>query len=138
MFGFTKQEKSIIIILIITFTIGTGIIKLREISDKNTSNEFKLKYSELDKKFSGISKSVDLSEIKKDEETEETAYLRININTADKSELMKLPGIGTGLSDRIIKYRENEGKFNDISELTNINGIGGKRFKKILPFIYVE
>lgn len=138
MFSFTRREKTVIIILIITFTIGTGIIKLREITGKNTSNEFKLRYSELDRKFSDISKNDSLLYINKSDGADNTANLRININTADKKELMKLPGIGTGLSDRIINYRKNKGSFKSINEITNIRGIGKKRFEKILPFIYIE
>ncbi|MFC1562472.1 ComEA family DNA-binding protein [candidate division KSB1 bacterium] len=138
MFGFTKREKTIIIILIITFTIGTGIIHLRKISNKNAGDEFKARYSELDNKFSEISISDSLLDIEKKKVSVSKTDLRININTADKVALMKLPGIGTELSDRIINYRTDKGKFKRINEITKIRGIGGGKFEKILPFICIE
>ncbi len=128
MFSFTRQEKTVIITLIVTFTIGTSIITFRKLSNKDGISSFSSRYSELDKKFSEISKNDSLLNKK----------FEIDINTADKSELMKLPGIGTELSERIINYRNSRGRFEKLDEITNIKGIGKKRLEKILPFIYIE
>jgi competence protein ComEA len=49
---------------------------------------------------------------------------KININTAEAWLLEALPGIGPTLAQRIIKYRENEGVFKSIDELTKVEGIG--------------
>lgn len=59
----------------------------------------------------------------------------ININTADQAMLELLPGIGPAYAKRIIEYREQNGGFNDVSELTNVKGIGEKRFEKIRAFV---
>ena len=48
----------------------------------------------------------------------------VNINTADKKTLMALSGIGDAFAERIIEYREENGGFKVIEELTNIRGIG--------------
>lgn len=56
---------------------------------------------------------------------------KININTADKSELDALPGIGPSLAERILEYRQTNGSFNDIDELKKVTGIGASKFEKI-------
>jgi competence protein ComEA len=55
----------------------------------------------------------------------------ININTATEKELQDLPGIGPAMSKRIVEYRENNGSFQEISELRKVSGIGEKRFKDL-------
>ncbi|MBP2642072.1 MAG: comEA [Firmicutes bacterium] len=55
----------------------------------------------------------------------------VNINSADKNELDKLPGIGPSLADRIVEYRQENGSFRDLSELKNVAGIGETKFNQI-------
>lgn len=66
----------------------------------------------------------------------ETLY--ININTAGSEELMKLPGIGEVLAERIIEYRESVGYFRNIEEIMLVNGIGDGIFSRICENIYVD
>lgn len=63
---------------------------------------------------------------------------KININTASKQQLMRLPGIGSVLAQRIIEYREKNGPFKAIEELLNVKGIGPKIFEKIKDRIRVD
>jgi len=53
----------------------------------------------------------------------------ININTAGVDELVKLPRIGPKIAQRIVDYREKNGKFKKLEDLINVNGIGEKTFK---------
>lgn len=55
----------------------------------------------------------------------------ININTADESELDKLPGIGPAMAKRIIEYRQTNGNFQTIEDIKNVSGIGEAKFNKM-------
>lgn len=63
---------------------------------------------------------------------------RININTADKEELMTLPGIGESKAVTILQYREEHGAFQSVEELMEIPGIKEGVFNKIKSSIKVS
>lgn len=56
---------------------------------------------------------------------------KIDINTADISLIMQLPGIGPGLAEEIIKHRP----YSDLKDLLNVPGIGEKRLSRIKEMI---
>lgn len=62
---------------------------------------------------------------------------KININTADETELDSLPGIGPARAADIIAYREEHGGFQSIEELKNISGIGDKTFENLKDLVTV-
>ncbi|MBM4175984.1 MAG: helix-hairpin-helix domain-containing protein [Ignavibacteria bacterium] len=62
----------------------------------------------------------------------------ININTASKSDLTKLPGIGEKTADRIIEYRTNVKRFKSKDDLMNVKGIGQKKFEALKEFITLK
>lgn len=55
----------------------------------------------------------------------------VNINTAGLDELQTLDGIGAVLAQRIIDYRTENGDFISIDEITEVSGIGEKKFEAI-------
>ena len=62
---------------------------------------------------------------------------RVNINKADKEELMTIPGIGESKADAIIKYRDENNGFDSIEEIMNISGIKEGVFSKISEYISI-
>jgi competence protein ComEA len=56
---------------------------------------------------------------------------KININLATKSELLTINGIGSTTADEIIAYREKNGAFSSIDDLTKVKGIGEKKAAKL-------
>jgi competence protein ComEA len=62
----------------------------------------------------------------------------ININTASSEELQKIPNIGAKLAEKIIKHREQFGKFRKPENLILVPGISDKRFRKMRGLIKVE
>ena len=67
-----------------------------------------------------------------------SSKISININKATTDEFAKLPGIGNSLAARIVKYREENGKFKKIEDIKNVSGIGENKFEQIKDLISVK
>lgn len=67
-----------------------------------------------------------------------TAENAVNINTASRQELEKLPDIGTKLAEKIIEHREKYGKFRKPEHLILVRGISDKRFRQMQNLIKTE
>ncbi len=64
------------------------------------------------------------------ESTGETSG-KVNLNTANQTELMSLSGIGEAKAKSIIDYRESHGRFETIEDIKKIDGIKDGVFNKI-------
>lgn len=69
--------------------------------------------------------------------TDEMAGL-IDINHADVDTLMTLPGIGRSRAMAIVKYRDEQGVFRSVSDITNVNGIKAGVYDNIKDLICVR
>lgn len=75
--------------------------------------------------------------VKQQEISGQTNEGKVDLNHASKEELMTLTGIGEAKADSIIRYREEQGGFQSIEELMNIEGIKEGVFQKIKDDITV-
>ena len=60
---------------------------------------------------------------------------RVNINSADSSQLSMLPRVGPSVADRIIDFRKDNGPFKKPEDLMLVQGIGEKTFQLIKPYV---
>lgn len=51
---------------------------------------------------------------------------KININAASKAELMKLEGVSAGAAQKIIAYRQANGPFKKVKDLSKVEGFAAK------------
>ena len=56
---------------------------------------------------------------------------KVSLNRGNRADFESLSGIGPATSEKIIKYREENGGFSAIEELTQVPGIGGKLLASI-------
>lgn len=71
-------------------------------------------------------------------QSEEVQEGKIDLNKATSQELQTIPGIGQSKAEAIIKYREENGRFDRIEDLMQINGIKEASFRKMEPYICVK
>ena len=61
----------------------------------------------------------------------------LNVNQASADELVTLKGIGPVYAERIVEYRTEQGSFDSVQDLTEIQGIGDKTVAAIKDRITV-
>jgi competence protein ComEA len=60
---------------------------------------------------------------------------QINVNTAKASDLEKIKGIGPKMAQNIINYRQQHGKFSQLSDLLKVKGIGSSKLKILQDYV---
>lgn len=64
--------------------------------------------------------------------------ISIDINSADRSELTALPGIGPALAEAIITHRDSAGFFNKKEDIMEVSGIKQAKYSQLKDYIYVN
>ena len=62
---------------------------------------------------------------------------KINLNQADITQLMTLPGIGEVKAQAIIRYRQEHNGFQTVEELLQVNGIGTVIYSQIAEMVCI-
>ena len=141
----TKNEKNKIKVYVTGAVNTPGVVELEEdsriedaielaggITSEAILDNVNLAYVLQDGQKLNIPKSYDAEE-----------YLTIEngigvINTDNIDELMKLPGVGESLAQKIIDYKNQNGKFKNIEDLKNVSGIGDKKFESLKEYLILK
>ena len=62
----------------------------------------------------------------------------VDLNTADATQLERLPGVGPVIAARILDYRDAHGGFRDVEELDSVSGIGPKKLAELRERVTVS
>ena len=63
---------------------------------------------------------------------------KVNINTATAEQLTLLPRVGTVVAERIVEFRDKNGRFKKAEDLLLVSGIGDRTFDLIKPYVSLE
>lgn len=135
--GFTPGEKRAILMICAAFLVASAYRIYQHFLVPETvviSAEDSLAVEAIRKAYSGLtlSRSSDSRQ-----NTDDTGYPGgpINLNTATRTQLEALPGIGPVLAARILEAREKVGLFTKPEDLLSVPGIGAKRLEMIRPLV---
>ena len=133
-FAFTKNEQKVFLFLALVFLAGVAIKIYNTYVIPPVAQQFD--YTQTDSLFVERSKMFPNDSAATPSGTK--LHGSINLNSANKTELMMLPGIGETTAERILLYREEKGSFKSVNELKNVKGIGEKKFEKLKTHIEVQ
>jgi competence protein ComEA len=60
---------------------------------------------------------------------------RIDLNHADRAQLLQLPGVGAHTAERIEEYRLSHKGFHNVEELRQVHGVGPAALERLRPYI---
>ena len=130
--AFTKNEQKVFLFLSVVLLSGIAVKAYKAYIVPQTPAEYD--YTGSDSVFTARTQ---ISAADSSGSSKETIK-KIDLNTATKSELMTLPGVGESTADRILLHREERGSFKNIDELKKVKGIGEKKFEKLKLHIEVK
>jgi competence protein ComEA len=61
----------------------------------------------------------------------------VDLNSATVEALIRIPGIGEVMAQRIVDWREEHGPFRRAEDLIKVKGVGEKTFDKLRPYVKV-
>src|SRR5262245_29558345 len=70
--------------------------------------------------------------------TEHRVAASVDLNRADKADLMQLPQVSDRRAEQIMATREQRGGFESADDLRKVKGIGPARQQQLQPYVRVE
>jgi competence ComEA-like helix-hairpin-helix protein len=134
----TRQEQGVVLFLLFSLLVGSIV----EVFDKPTRT-ITAENEALVNEFLEISQRLREEEEMAGAEADSLSevpggFTVLDLNSASVSELMELPRIGPVVASRIIEYREKNGKFMNVSDLTKVKGVGSVTLRRIESLVTVE
>lgn len=139
-FYFQKRDRNAIITLLVLIVIaGCAYIFTKPTSNKSTQKEKEINLKEqiLSQSESGKS-NTDKQPVYYSYQKKLNKGETIELNSADTTELKKIPGIGTSYANRIVKYRNILGGYAQISQLKEVWGLDEDLYNKIKPYLVIK
>ncbi len=142
--GFTPNEKKVIFFLLITLCCGGAVKIYRAVWETEALPT--IDYGSVDREFAAkstvpaataASQQADgLSSRRGSGKKALPANASVDLNSATREDLMRLPGVGDATARAILLYRSNHGRFSSNEELMEVKGIGPKKFQKLKPYLH--
>jgi competence ComEA-like helix-hairpin-helix protein len=130
----TKTERNVILFLVITLIVGASI----RLYQAMVPSAQQFDYRSSDSTFTLLSSIPDDSIAVENKGLSKELPTKLNINIATKEELVDLPGIGEVTAERIIEYRNNIGRYDDIKDLQAVKGMSTKKIEKLKSLITTQ
>lgn len=71
-------------------------------------------------------------------ERERIIVVAVDLNSASKSDILQLPGVGDKMADRILAGRDSTDGFATAEDLRKVKGIGNARYQALKPHLTAE
>jgi len=117
-FNFSSAQLKVIIFLVILL-VTVSVYK------------FIKGYSEIDERSLKFNVSIG------DDDTRYPPPFKVDLNLSPADSLELLPGIGPAISRRIVRYRQEFGRFETVDDLVRVRGIGTSKLDDIRSMITV-
>ncbi|MCY3683442.1 MAG: helix-hairpin-helix domain-containing protein [Gemmatimonadetes bacterium] len=145
MFTFNRNEQIILLMLCGVLIVGI-VIRYLDSRDPDRIPDFEVRKNVVEaplREEAEVGQSLSPTEAdgkadasKKNEKVEVApARELIDINSATAKEFERLPRIGPQIAGRIVIYREENGAFKRIDDITKVKGIGTKTLERLRPHL---
>lgn len=68
----------------------------------------------------------------------DSPIVKVNINSDKSDALQTINGIGSTISQAIIRHREDKGIFTYLEDIMNVSGVGTSTYTKIRNYIVLQ